>query len=180
MAGTVTQFNFFTAIGVAVLGVILCGLLVLFLLERFGGRQTLVGAYARRWGVAFVLLFSAVAAALTLVYSEVFGLVPCGLCWMQRVFLYPQIVVAGLALAYRDRTYAPLYLVWLSVIGLVIALYQHYLQMGGGSFLPCPAAAGDCAQRIVFEFGFITFPFMAATLFAFNIVVCLFVRHQRA
>jgi len=96
----------------------------------------------------------------------------------QRVFLYPQIFSFIVALSKQDRRIAD-YSIALSVPGFVIALYQHYLQMGGTSVIPCPATADkavDCAVRFLFEFGYITYPLMAATAFAFLIITMLFVR----
>ena len=97
---------------------------------------------------------------------------------MQRVFLWPQVILFLLALWKNDRSVAD-YSIGFSILGGIAALYQHYLQMGGGALIPCPASgAGDCAQRILFEFGYITFPLMSATLFAFLIVLMLFVRKR--
>ena len=86
----------------------------------------------------------------------------------------------ALALRKRDSNIAD-YSIALSIAGGAAALYQHYLQMGGTSVLPCPASSSeavDCAVRFVFEFGYITFPMMALTLFAFLIVLMLFVRKR--
>ena len=114
------------------------------------------------------------ASILTLVYSEVFGIAPCGLCWLQRVFLYPMPLLIAIAYFFKDAGIGK-YLVGLSVPGLLIALYQHYIQMGGSDVLPCPATPGaaDCAQRFIFEFGYITFPLMAVTAFALVIALVL-------
>ena len=110
------------------------------------------------------------ATAFTLYYSDVLGFIPCGLCWFERIFLYPQVVLFGIALWKRDFSVAT-YSIALSMCGAVIALYHHFIQMGGSELLPCPASgAGDCAQRIVFEFGYITFPLMACSLFVFLVV----------
>jgi len=114
------------------------------------------------------------ASILTLVYSEVFGIAPCGLCWLQRVFLYPMPILIAIAYFFKDSGVGK-YLVGLSIPGLLIALYQHYIQMGGSDVLPCPATPGaaDCAQRFVFEFGYVTFPLMAVTVFALVIALVL-------
>lgn len=115
---------------------------------------------------------------MTLYYSDVLGFVPCGLCWMQRVFLYPQVIVFTFASIRKIAAYADVSIA-LSVFGACFALYQHYLQMGGADVLPCPASGvSDCAQRILFEFGYITFPLMAFSLFAFLIILMLFVRRR--
>jgi hypothetical protein len=54
--------------------------------------------------------------------------------------------------------------------------------MGGTDIIPCPATGGiaaDCAQRFLFEFGYVTFPLMSLSLFVLIIVVLLFVRPTR-
>ncbi|MCR4281018.1 MAG: hypothetical protein NUV88_01655, partial [Candidatus Kaiserbacteria bacterium] len=59
----------------------------------------------------------------------------------------------------------------------------HYLQMGGASLVPCPAAASeavDCAVRFLYELGYITFPLMSFSVFAFLIIVMLFVRRRKS
>ena len=58
------------------------------------------------------------------------------------------------------------YVLALSIVGGAIALYQHLLQiLPAGALIPCDAT-GDCAVRSVFEFGFVTLPFMALSIFA--------------
>lgn len=132
-----------------------------------------------RWGLWLGFFLTLSGTAISLFYSEVLGFAPCGLCWLQRVFLYPQVVLFALALWKRDRSIAA-YSIALSVFGTLIALYQHYLQMGGTDVLPCPAAPGasDCAQRFLFEFGYMTYPLMTVSLFAFLIILMLFVRER--
>ncbi len=102
---------------------------------------------------------------MALIYSEVFGFVPCGFCWLERIFLFPQVFILLAALYFKDKLVAR-YGIVLSLIGLVIALYHHYLQLGGNAFVKCPAAGTvDCAKRIMFEFDFMTFPLLAASGF---------------
>jgi disulfide bond formation protein DsbB len=137
-----------------------------------------IGNLAGKYGILIGFVFSLFALVMSLVYSEYFGIDPCGLCWLQRVFMYPQTVLFGVALFIKDTKVA-LYSIWLSVLGAVIALYQHYLQMGGTDVVPCPATgAGDCAKRFLFEFGYVTFPLVAFSLFAFLIILMLFVMRR--
>ncbi|HEX4799271.1 MAG TPA: disulfide bond formation protein B [Candidatus Paceibacterota bacterium] len=117
-------------------------------------------------GALFLTFF---ATLLTLLYSEVFGLVPCGFCWLERMMLWTQVPLVLTALYFKER-FMPRHGIVLSWIGLVISLYHHYIQMGGSSFIACPSSGGDCAKRFMFEFGFVTFPLLAAILFAFLVV----------
>lgn len=113
---------------------------------------------------ATALLVSALLLALT--YSEYFGFAPCGLCWMMRIFVFSQAFIMPFALIRRDESIA-FYGLVLSVPGICIGLYQHYLQLGGDALIPCPAAAGDCAKRILFEYNFITFPLVGVSMLLF-------------
>ncbi len=105
---------------------------------------------------------------LTLFYSQVLHYAPCDLCWYQRVFLYPQVVMFGYAWYKKDRAVLP-YTLILSIFGFAVATYHHALQIGFDLMKPCSSApfAVDCAKPSFIEFGFVTFPFMAVVLFAF-------------
>lgn len=104
----------------------------------------------------------------SLFYSEVIGYVPCDLCWVQRIFMYPLVVIYGVATIKRHIAIALPGLI-LSVIGLFISTY-HYLvqklpalQEAGGSCHIVP-----CNVQYVNYFGFVTIPFLAG--FAFLII----------
>lgn len=165
-----------TLIGFGTLGMqLLAGaLLVAYLLK-----EERVTVFVARVALPFSFLAASVSVVMTLIYSEYFGIVPCGLCWLQRVALYPQVLLFAIAWKVHDRTVA-LYSIALSVFGMVVALYQHYLQMGGGSVLPCPASGeADCAKRIMFEMGYITYPLSAFSLFALlTVVMLIYWRHR--
>jgi len=75
-----------------------------------------------------VTLVAAVATVGSLYFSEAMGLVPCDLCWVQRILMYPLVVVLGVA-TLEGRT-----AVWrtglpLSLSGVVVAAYHSYLQL---------------------------------------------------
>lgn len=129
-------------------------------------------AYTLQYGLHVTAALSVAGTILTLVYSDIFGFVPCGLCWFERICLYPIALISTLALLKGDRSIYT-YTVPLSGIGALISLYHHYLQMGGSAVLGCPAAGADCAKRIIFEFGYITFPLMAFSLFVMLCVIGL-------
>ena len=172
----VETINYLLALGVIALQISAAALLVLFLFRDRLPSLEWKRMFLAKWGLWIGFALTLIGSALTLFYSEVIGFPPCPLCWWQRVFLYPQVVLFALALWRRDRTVAG-YSIALSIIGLGVGLYHHALQVLPAGSLPCPAEGTvSCAQRFVFEFGYITFPLMAASLFAFLIVLMLFVR----
>jgi disulfide bond formation protein DsbB len=73
------------------------------------------------WAVAFL------ATTGSLYFSEVAGYEPCLLCWYQRIAMYPQLVILGVAAARREvagRVYAAV----LAGIGALIAAYHVLLE----------------------------------------------------
>ena len=168
--------NLLAGIGTILLNIGAIKLLVAYFWEK-GWWPEWIRTQAYRWGLWMAFVLTLGASIVTLYYSEFLGQAPCGLCWMQRAFLYPQVILFGVALLHKDTKIA-LYSIALSTVGAVIALYQHYLQMGGYDFFPCPAtgSAADCGVRTFFEYGYITFPFMAFSLFVFLILLMLAMR----
>lgn len=111
------------------------------------------------WVVALV------ATAGSLYFSEVRFFVPCPLCWWQRIFMYPLVVVLGVGVFARDEG------VWryalpLSAIGMATAWY-HYLIQRVPELAPPGVCRGGvpCTVQYIDWFGFITIPFLAGVAF---------------
>ena len=156
----VETLNFYLA-----LGGILAFLFALILVVD-AKREQALRPLIEKFGLIAALIVAGGSSFTALVYSEAFGFVPCGLCWLERIFLFPQVFLLLGALYFKDALVARYGLI-LSTTGFIIALYHHYLQMGGNAFVKCPAAGTvDCAKRIMFEFDFMTFPLLAAAGFA--------------
>ena len=125
---------------------------------------------------SFIIVFAATLGSLF--YSEIAGYEPCKLCWFQRIFIFPQVILLGMALWKKDQGIAD-YSIALSIGGAVIAGYHYLLQFGVAPSLPCSAAVGyavSCAQRFVTQFGFVTIPLMAFTALS---TVCMFMILQK-
>ncbi len=107
--------------------------------------------------IGFVVPLAALVGSLG--YSEIIGYPPCVLCWYARVAFYPQILIFAMAIFKKDRTVID-YALALTVFGLIVTLYHSIIQIAGSSPFPCSADGISCATREVFEYGFITIPFM--------------------
>ncbi len=117
------------------------------------------------WGSRYVALLAAcLATAGSLFFSEVFGWIPCTLCWYQRIAMYPLSVLLVVGILRRDAG-LPLLVLPLSVSGASISLY-HYLLIKTDWFPPPPCRAGvPCTVDYIDLFGFINIPFLALTAF---------------
>lgn len=146
-------------------------LALLLLLMLIFGRVSLAARLSFRRIVWFMFIIALIATAGSLFYSEVAHYEPCKLCWFQRIFMYPQVLLLALALYKRDNHIID-YILWMSGIGLVIAGYHYLLQLGvvTGSF--CGIGV-SCDQRFVMEYGYITIPMMAFTAFTLNFLLGL-------
>ena len=116
------------------------------------------------------LIISGGATAGSLTLSWGLGLVPCELCWFQRVFMYPLPILIGLGLVWGWQEIRR-FVVALASIGAVISFYHLVVQWvpGAGS---C-SVDNPCSSRI-FEFlGFVSIPAMALIAFAGTIVAML-------
>lgn len=173
MIAFIETLNFYMA-GGGLLTFLIAAILVVDL-KREQTLRTLV----RRYGLWAALGVSAGSSIMALVYSDVLGFEPCGLCWFERIFLFPQVVLLLTALYFKDTLVAR-YGIALSLCGIVVSLYHHYLQMGGAEFIKCPAAGGaDCTSKILDEFGFMTFPLLAAATFALLIALYYYILKTR-
>jgi disulfide bond formation protein DsbB len=180
---SVETLNYILASGTLVLEVYTVVLLCAYILRRRSPLAQKSIDFVYPYTTPLALGLTGISSALSLYYSDVLGFIPCSLCWFQRVFLYPQVILFAVAFICKQNVYKTG--VWisvtaLSILGGLVALYQHYLQMGGGSILPCPVSSdgADCAARILFEYNHITYPYMALVLFAFVIVLMLIARSK--
>jgi disulfide bond formation protein DsbB len=152
-------FSFLTVAGDVFIVLLFIGLA----LEYSGKNPGLMGIIKKN-GLWLAFATALVSMLVSLFYSDIIGYEPCKLCWLARIFMYPQVFLLGMALWKKERGIAD-YSIVLSVIGAAISGYQLLLQFGITSAAPCAATAVSCT-KIYFEyFGYVTIPVMAFTAF---------------
>ncbi len=126
-----------------------------------------------KYAILLAFLIALVATSGSLFYSQIMGFEPCELCWFQRIFMYPLVIILGVAL-YKKRDDIIDYALSLSVIGFFISLYHNYIYYSNrGLKALCQFGGIDavsCVKRYVFELGYITIPLMALTAFTLIII----------
>ena len=112
----------------------------------------------------FVWATALAATTGSLAFSELAGIVPCNLCWYQRILMYPLVLLVPLGIIKRDLS-LPLYVLVFSILGVIIALYQSLLQWGllPETLTQCSAVA-SCATKY-WSYGFLTIPFLSLLSF---------------
>jgi disulfide bond formation protein DsbB len=195
------NLNTFVGVGTLVLEFAVVGLILFFVYLKLN-REAAIELYSPIKSLAekmfgnleravLVKMFSLslFAAIIGLVYSDYFGMIPCGLCWFGRIFTYGVMVISATAI-WSDWNSRKMggklpemqgimkYIINFSVLGILVSIYHYILQMTATltTSLPCPASGGDCAKRAIFEFGHITFPLMQLLLFVFFVLMVFVVR----
>jgi disulfide bond formation protein DsbB len=114
------------------------------------------------WIVIFVCWLLATIATLgSLFFSEVMEIQPCVLCWYQRIFMYPLVVIFLVGLFPLDRNVVR-YALPIAVIGWGISVY-HYLLYSGyipENMQPCSQGV-SCTEINLELLGFITIPMLS-------------------
>lgn len=172
--------NFVLAVG----GLALAAVTVALFIDLFVYKGRYFGERVREAAWPLIIATTVGSVALSLVYSEYFKFVPCSLCWLQRIAIYPQALLALMAWKGGDTRQFPLYGISLSIFGLGVAVYQYIYQLippaAREGFAPCliDGSNADCAVKVIDEFGFVTFPLLSAITFAFLIAVYLYMRRS--
>lgn len=131
-----------------------------------------------------VLPASWVVAALatlgSLYLSQIAGLVPCQLCWFQRIAMYPLVLLLAIAAVRGDLLIAKRYCLWLPLVGASIALYHYQLERFPAQPTLTCAAEAPCSVPVVNLWGFASVPFMALAAFLLILTFLLLGRASSA
>lgn len=138
---------------------------------------------AAKHALAFAFMVALVSTLGSLYFSEIAHFEPCRLCWFQRIFMYPQAILLGLALFKKDTKIFS-YAVPLSIIGGAISIYNYFLQVNaavtGSAASSCSPTGVSCASAPFFSYGYITIAFMALTGFTLIIISAYISRRAKA
>jgi disulfide bond formation protein DsbB len=122
-------------------------------------------------GLAIAALITTTAMAGSLYLSEVAHLVPCRLCWYQRIAMYSLAVLLIAAAIRRDRNIR-FYGMLLASLGTLVSTY-HYLVERFPSLergVSCDPS-NPCSVTLIWELHFISIPFMAGSAFVLAFLV---------
>src|SRR3989344_5609494 len=103
---------------------------VVFLAFLFQGETNGSIKLIEKYGLHCIFLIALGATAVSLFYSNFANYAPCELCWWQRIFMYSILVVAAVGLWKKDRGVVD-YILTLTILGGLVAIYNSYLQYGG-------------------------------------------------
>lgn len=121
----------------------------------------------------FSWLVAMVATLGSLFFSEIMDFIPCTLCWYQRIFMYPLVLILLVGMMPYDKKVLK-FATPLVAIGWLFAMYHnliHY-EVVPESASPCVQGI-PCSTKYIEWFGFITIPMLS--LIAFSMIAVLFI-----
>lgn len=161
-AETIHLINVFLGTGAIILQVLTAIVLILLISNR---KENRILDFIKNNFIPIGFFISLSAILVSTFYSEVLNYAPCLHCWIQRVFIFPQAFLFGVAWVRKDRN-----VFWYSwpllLVGLVDSLYLIYLYYFNLGNEPCDATGVSCTLHYVSEFNdYISIPTFALTGF---------------
>ena len=126
----------------------------------------------------FMWVVSLVATLGSLYFSEIRGYIPCTMCWFQRIFMYPIVIITTVAIIQKNAKIAMTTAVF-SIIGGCISLYHYGVQKIDFLTESAPACGlVSCTGQYINWLGFITIPFLALTAFILIAITSFYMIRQ--
>ena len=133
------------------------------------------------WTIIFICwLIASISSLGSLFFSEVMDYAPCALCWYQRIFMFPLVLVFISGLFPLDQ-HIFRYAMPIALVGWAFAFY-HFLVYSGyipERLQPCGEGV-SCSETYIDLFGFLTIPLLSLLSFTAIIVLLLIYRRRLA
>ncbi|MEW9680689.1 disulfide bond formation protein B [Pseudomonas sp. TE50-2] len=123
-------------------------------------------------------LLTLVSTLSVLFVGEVMGQEPCLLCWYQRAFMFPLVIVLGIAAARSDSS-VWIYALPLAGAGWLLALYHNllYFAVIPEAIKPC-GAGPSCSGADMTVLGALPLPSLSLAVFTLLIILLLTTRRN--
>lgn len=116
------------------------------------------------WYLYAAWAMALIATVTSLYLSDVAKIPPCNLCWYQRIFMYPLVIILGVGIASRDALIHK-YAMPFALLGGLVALYHNLLQWKlVPSVVECSIGV-PCDQVQAVWFGLFTIPLLSLIAF---------------
>ena len=111
--------------------------------------------------VLFCFIIASCSTLGSLFFSEIMEFIPCSMCWYQRIFMYPLVLIFLVSLLYPDKQLFK-YSIVLVIPGLLFAVYHNLLMFKiiPESIVPCVQGI-PCSTEYIDWFGFVTIPLLS-------------------
>lgn len=124
------------------------------------------------WALIFLCwVIASVSVLGSLFFSAIMSYTPCVLCWYQRIFMFPLVLIFLVGMFPVDKNVVR-YALPIVCVGWAIALYHLLLYSGiiPQDIQPCSQGV-SCTEKYLDLFGFITIPMLS--FLSFSVILAL-------
>ena len=125
----------------------------------------------------FLSFITACLATLgSLFFSEIMEFIPCSMCWYQRIFMYPLVIIFLVNMLYPDDKIVK-YAMPIAFVGWAFSVYHNLLmfEIIPESIVPCVQGV-PCSTEYINWLGFITIPFLSFVAYSIILVLLLIIK----
>lgn len=124
--------------------------------------------------ISFIV--ASIATLGSLFFSEIMEFIPCSMCWYQRIFMYPLVVIFLVNVLYPDDKIVK-YAMPIAFIGWAFSVYHNLLmfEIIPESIVPCVQGV-PCSTEYINWLGFITIPFLSFIAYSIILVLLLLIK----
>ncbi|MAD41708.1 MAG: disulfide bond formation protein B [Arcobacter sp.] len=121
-------------------------------------------------------IIASIATLGSLFFSEIMEFIPCSMCWYQRIFMYPLVVIFLINMLYPDDKIVK-YAMPIALIGWAFSVYHNLLmfEIIPESIVPCVQGV-PCSTEYINWLGFITIPFLSLLAYSSILVLLLIIK----
>ena len=130
--------------------------------------------------IFFCFVTESIATLGSLFFSDIMQFVPCTMCWYQRIFMYPLVIIFLIALLYPDDKVFK-YSIVLVLIGWGFSIYHNLLMFGiiSEEMVPCTQGV-PCGVKYIDWFGFVSIPLLSFIAYSLILVLLYINKKNKA
>ncbi len=162
------------ATSIGILAIMFLSIVTLLALAFFRKENNFWLSFIKKNALGLTLILLVGSTLGSLYYSEIADFTPCKLCWLLRIFTYPQIILVLIAMKKKDNNVFN-YLAWMSGLALIVSLFHNYVYYFAPDLSAVCDSSASCTAYYFSQFGFVTIPFMGLGL-VFGLITILLVR----
>ena len=119
---------------------------------------------------------ASIATLGSLFFSEIMEFIPCSMCWYQRIFMYPLVIIFLINMLYPDDKIVK-YAMPIVLIGWSFSIYHNLLmfEIIPESIVPCVQGV-PCSTEYINWLGFITIPFLSFIAYSVILILLLLIK----
>ena len=126
--------------------------------------------------IFLAFLIATISTLGSLFFSEIMEFIPCSMCWYQRIFMYPLVIIFLVNMLYPDDKIVK-YAMPIAFVGWSFSVYHNLLmfEIIPESIVPCVQGV-PCSTLYINWLGFITIPFLSLVSYSIILVLLLIIK----